>query len=390
MSSPLIPCRAGGQAGFTLLELLVVTAILGLIAYVALDTVAQDTSSVRFDDTRTRLVSIRNAVLGRPAMGQAPGATGFIADVGRVPDCPQELMTNFSCAGVTMTAWHLDIDTSTTPSVGTGLGYGWRGPYLHAFRETQCVSTVLTPCTATSTGEVALRDGWGNTASGEEFNDDGTQAGTFDLFGWRRFGQDTKGNFYVQSYGSDGAADTVATFNIPDLYANDYPPAATGAIGGLPDALVAARDYQIALPALSIQLTNATGSQITFDKPYVCASLHYVRDGAIATLFTNAGATALSGGLDNLVQKTIELTFPTSAPTWLPAGPLALRLRGADVAGATCDASAPLLKHSLNPDTSRCSADSTKPSPGLACGTSIITTVPPSLPPQINVSLTWP
>ncbi len=428
MSSELIAYRAGGQAGFTLLELLVVTAILGLIAYAALDSVAQDTSPIRYDDTRIKLASIRNAVLGTPPASQSLGTTGFIADMGRVPENPQELMTMPGGSGVAVTAWHLDIDASTTPSTGTGLGVGWRGPYLHAFRETQCVNTARTTCSAASTGEVALRDGWGNTASGEEFNDDGTSAGIVDLFGWRRFGQDTKGNFYVQSYGSDGAKDdsalTLAEFNAQDVYTRDYPPAApkpgatTVNIGvDLPAPLVAVRDYQIQLPALvSIQLTNATSGPMPFNNPsnpYVCASLHYIDvedDGTskpIKTLLTSASAAPLPASLDPGGIATIDLTVPaipatsTSATrSWLPAGQLALRLRYVTSADAPCGtltngtptSAAPLLQHTYDSTTpNRCATDAANInlSPGLACGTRIIATVPPQLPQQINVSLTW-
>lgn len=416
MSSHLIPgrvsCRAGGQAGFTLMELMVVTAILGLIAYVALDTVAQDLSPVRFDDTRTRLVSIRNAVLGSPAAGQAQGSTGFIADMGGVPDSPQELMT--MPTGVQ--PWRPDINWSVSPPIGTGLGAGWRGPYLHAFRE-KCIDySLLTPCTGTSAGQLALRDGWGNIKFGEQFDDNGAPVGNLvDLFGWRRFGPDTKGNLYVQSYGVDGAPDSAATpeeFAAQDQYTRDYPPAAppsgstTVSIGSLPDPLVAARDYQISLPALlSIQLTNASSVPIGFSpNTHVCASLHYVTNGVIAAVFTSVDATALPTTLDQGGGATVNLTVPAISATtppqpWLPAGALAVRLRRVIASSVTADttcgtsaSAAPLLEHTYDITAGRCASDTNNLllSPGLACGTSFITIVPPSLPQQINVNLVWP
>jgi hypothetical protein len=368
------------------MELLVVTAILGLIAYMALDTVAQDTSSVRYDDTRTRLNAIRTAVLGRPATDFSPGIPGFIADMGRVPKCPQELMKAVDCTEdhnplLASARWKFDIDTDVTPNTGTGLGRGWRGPYLHAFRETK------------SGSDVALRDGWGNTADGEPI----APATDLELFGWRRFGPDTDGNLIVQSYGSEGVANStsVATYAAQDMYMHDYPPSATGTNpNALPDPLVAARDYQIALPALvSIQLKNATSAPMNFPAAaHVCASLHYVGDGEIKTVFTTVDPAALPTTFDagDVAVASINVNAISSAQSWLPAGSLALRLRYVTSATATCDATAPLLQHTYDPVTSpsqRC--DLNNLSPGLACGTNIIAAVPPQLPSQINVNLTW-
>lgn len=416
-----------------------VTAILGLIAYMALDTVAQDTSSVRFEDTRTRLTAIRTSVLGRPATGQSPATAGFIADMGRVPKCPQELMTDQSLAlptscttGVALETWQLDSVTSdpSLPPVGTGLGYGWRGPYLHAFRETTlpCPTLATTPATITTcsvTGDrpVALRDGWGNMALGRTYDGTTISDPNYDLFGWRFFGPDTSGNLYVQSYGSDGKDGDSANIG---MYANDYPPAATANTGDPPDALVMTQEYQIDLQRqqyLKVRLVNATSAAMNFDAgTAVCASLHYVAKNTstnqtwIATLYTLAAAlpdTNLPEGDSWSIDLPLPIILSTSSTQgWLPTGPMALRLHGTTTP-ATCgtsgtpSATIDLLKHTYfdptnpaapvgMPDPCRRKAgspavsDPANTSPGRACGTTIFTALPPNLPQKsIDVTL-WP
>lgn len=141
-----------GQSGFSLLEMLIAVAILSAAAYVALDTVENDTGQRRYDLTELRLQKIRRAIVGDPdlAVNGSPVISGFVADVGQLPRCLDALVDRDpdcnengipdSDAG--------DPDQEDAPRSyselgGTGVYSGWRGPYLSADRN-------------------GLTDGWGN------------------------------------------------------------------------------------------------------------------------------------------------------------------------------------------------------------------------------------
>ena len=80
-SSPLFPNTRGG---FTLLELLLVVVIFSSLAFMMLANVADDTNQQRYDQTRTRLKTLRQAVVGHhePALWAAGYMDGFVADTG--------------------------------------------------------------------------------------------------------------------------------------------------------------------------------------------------------------------------------------------------------------------------------------------------------------------
>jgi len=128
------------QAGFSLLEMLIAVGILSAAAYVALDTVESDRGQMRFDLTETRLKMIRRAIVGDPdlAVNGGPVVSGFAADVGRLPDCLEELVTRMpDCED--MGGEEIPVYDELVP----GLNVGWRGPYLTA-------------------GPEGMSDAWGN------------------------------------------------------------------------------------------------------------------------------------------------------------------------------------------------------------------------------------
>jgi len=117
------------QAGFSLLEMLIAVGILSAAAYVALDTVESDRGQMRFDLTETRLKMIRRAIVGDPdlAVNGGPVVSGFAADVGRLPDCLEELVTRMpDCDGNGIE------EIPAYAELVPGLNVGWRGPYLTA------------------------------------------------------------------------------------------------------------------------------------------------------------------------------------------------------------------------------------------------------------------
>lgn len=95
------------RRGMTLIELLIVLAILAGVSGMVVAMTGQIDEDARYQETQRRLDAIRRAILGPDSDGSgALPAAGFIHDVGRLPTAAGELLT--APAGAT----------------------GWRGPYL--------------------------------------------------------------------------------------------------------------------------------------------------------------------------------------------------------------------------------------------------------------------
>lgn len=184
------------QLGFTLLELLVVVSLLGLLSLTAVALFDNAGDQDRFEATRSRLASIRTAIIGdisRTLNGE-PMLSGYVADMGRLPSNIAELLSQ-NVGGVSQVAWKgWDISGVS----GTLYG-GWRGPYLFG-----------TPEASGTT----FRDGWGTASvSPTNYND-----------GWNVSLSGTAPDhdaMDVQSLGSDGQLDGTD-------YAEDFPASGTG------------------------------------------------------------------------------------------------------------------------------------------------------------------
>ena len=113
--------------GFTLLELAIVLAILGVLTMLAVREIGQVQDQQRFEASQRGLETIREAVWGAPD-DRAPDSSGiragFVADVGRLPDFARygirELWTNESG----MSAF------AVTPDEDVPVPGGWHGPYV--------------------------------------------------------------------------------------------------------------------------------------------------------------------------------------------------------------------------------------------------------------------
>ena len=75
-------------SGFTLAELLVVVAILSAVAMASFSLVTEDRAQARADDTRSRILALRRAILGpeTPAYGGELRLAGYVADNGQLPE----------------------------------------------------------------------------------------------------------------------------------------------------------------------------------------------------------------------------------------------------------------------------------------------------------------
>ncbi len=88
-------CPPPSKEGFSLLELLLVVAILSSVAFVVTSTVTNDVSQVRYEDTRNRLTAIRRAIVGssNPELWAKGLQSGYVVDNGRLPENIKALVT---------------------------------------------------------------------------------------------------------------------------------------------------------------------------------------------------------------------------------------------------------------------------------------------------------
>ena len=128
---------------FTLLEVLLVTVILGLVASAALLVVDQSDDQMRLNENKRRIEQIRRAILGPDGVvinGQ-PLLSGYLADVGEMPKSINNLLQQPN----NIPTWDLS-DT-------LGFSSGWRGPYISTFDTATNEDT--------SEQEPVFKDAWG-------------------------------------------------------------------------------------------------------------------------------------------------------------------------------------------------------------------------------------
>ena len=109
--------RVGRQddRGFTLLELVVVIAVIGILAAAVAPSVLQQVMEARVSGTREEVEAISRAIIGAPAQSQF----GFAGDIGRLPSSLQELAAPGGLPA---------FSTDTVRNIAMG----WRGPYINA------------------------------------------------------------------------------------------------------------------------------------------------------------------------------------------------------------------------------------------------------------------
>lgn len=106
--------------GFTLIEVLMVTLLVTILAVVSVTVLPDTINESRFNQTVAKLNQIRNAMIGNPEIREGTTRTsfGYWGDVGALPATITDLLTipgGVSAYAVNSTA---------------RVGMGWNGPYL--------------------------------------------------------------------------------------------------------------------------------------------------------------------------------------------------------------------------------------------------------------------
>ena len=103
------------EAGFTLIEVILVIVLLGLLAAVAANVVTNAASQARFDETRKEMDSLKYAIIGNPELVNEGirADFGFVGDMGRLPNSLDEL-----------------VNQGALPAWNSSTGMGWNGPYI--------------------------------------------------------------------------------------------------------------------------------------------------------------------------------------------------------------------------------------------------------------------
>ena len=155
-------------SGFTLLETLLLVAVLGVVIVGTFSLSTPHRESRRFTISDHQLSEIRRAVVGDLEAQQEEYQLlcGFVPDMGRLPNNLRELLHQGD-----LPAWSYDPVSD--------LWSGWRGPYLSSVTHLN--------------GVLAYPDAWGNP-------------GDTNNFGWRFEPDQNEGLLLVQSYGADGSS----------------------------------------------------------------------------------------------------------------------------------------------------------------------------------------
>lgn len=202
------PINKRKNAGFTLLELVVVVAVMGLISSMAMDVYTDNTNQKRFELTKQRLAEIKFAIIGDSSRDLI---TGYVVDVGELPLSIDELL--YQC--VTNSTYPEGVEEYNELNCGTNKWIeNWNGPYLRN-RQTD------------EDGNYVFKDGWGNNF---EFSSDGSEVITYSL------GLDRTRN-----------PSNTADYNKQISYERDYPRSDSSNPSNNPFPLITENEYKSAL-----------------------------------------------------------------------------------------------------------------------------------------------
>ena len=148
-------------SGFTLIEVLVALALMGLFASITVVAINKVDDKVKYDETQKTMLEIKEAILGKPDLycNGWKQFTGYVSDMGAVPTLVDDQGNEVEKGGQPRALWTRDINNDDdTEDQGidiaesflwkhykdTKIWAGWRGPYIRP------------------PGDNVLRDGWGN------------------------------------------------------------------------------------------------------------------------------------------------------------------------------------------------------------------------------------
>jgi len=158
--------------GFTLLELVVVVAVMAVLSTVALRSMTGVASQSRFEATQRTLDQIREATLGSAYDRQPDGTlvnSGFIADAGRPPRTLDELIRQ----PADLLPFDVGRASADTDVLVSG---GWRGPYI------RLPAGVTNLCDGWATALIETRNAGGYLETVGSCGADGLPGGTgYDL-----------------------------------------------------------------------------------------------------------------------------------------------------------------------------------------------------------------
>lgn len=234
ISSLAVRIIGAQQRGFTLLEMVLVLFLVALMASATLLLTEGVEDQAKYDETQRRMQTIRHAIVGdatRTINGE-PAISGFVADMGRLPECLNELLEARNCAD--------DEDLNLSAETSGGFWAGWNGPYLQVLPERD--------------GGLHLRDGYGNV------NPD--SALDFENSGW----------FFLQNLesvelSSDGFDQNENNDDITD------------------NQLVTAADHQLVLgsswSSIDVRLVNNSNTPLTINADELRVRLNYPQQGIL-------------------------------------------------------------------------------------------------------------
>lgn len=328
------------QAGFTLLEMLLVVALLAATAGVSMVMIGGREQQQRHDETVRRLDAAVQAVAGLhgPVWGGEVRLSGFVSDNGRLPESVQELsagdrlVDTAECSGSSTTTAPGLLNClrpraavfDPSPDAVTGMDDG-SGDETTLTGAHESLPKGLQRYLVTRTGEPVWRDGWANVAVG---GDDASN------FGWQLTlpASETEA-WVIASLGSDNAPTPV-------------PPSPDAELSADLSRSVLPNDWSQDVQGWTVRLTNATAAALP-TSGYLGVSLLVWQSraggGRWRRLTSALDATPLAPGASR------DLAFPAggfpggSLSTRVPAGEhLLLAVLSADASAHDGD-DAPLL-----------------------------------------------
>lgn len=143
------------QQGFTILELIVVVAIVGLLTSLATDYMVNEGNQGRYKATQERIHQVHYALVGDSSrtINNQPAFSGYLADTGYKPKYIRDLLSNGYCTNVKA----LEKSSCDAAQAEWREVANWKGPYLQATSYQDVMISDETLVTIP-----VFRDGWGN------------------------------------------------------------------------------------------------------------------------------------------------------------------------------------------------------------------------------------